>query len=132
MRGTGAHLATRRPLYRRAIATAELTLILPAVLFMIALFMRSAFQAHLAEAIVAWYSARMWTLWVLLLGLPFAAVVIGCSTIVGNWRADDAFRQAAGQTFGALHSHLAMLLVALATAMAGCVLMIVVLHMAAH
>jgi len=117
---------------KRAIATTELSLILPAVLFMVSLFMRSAFQAHGAEAIVTWYSGRTWTLWVLLLGLPFAALLIGCSTLLRNWRGDEAFRQAAGQTFAAIRAHLAMLLVAVATAVAGGVLVVVVLHMAAN
>jgi anti-sigma factor RsiW len=108
-------------------------LIFPAAFFMISLFMRSAFQpANIPEAIVTWYSGRMWTLWVLLLGLPFAVLVIGCSTLLRSWRDDAAFRQAAGQTLAAIRAHLAMLLVAVTTAMAGGVLVIVILHMAAN
>ena len=93
---------------RRAIAITELTLIFLAALFMIALFMRSAFHpANAAEAIVTWYSGRMWTLWVLLLTLPFAVLVIGCSTLLRSWRDYDAFRRAAGQTLAlpARHRH---------------------------
>jgi uncharacterized membrane protein len=29
-----------------------------------------------------WYSARMWTLWLLLLILPFAVLVSGCATLL--------------------------------------------------
>jgi hypothetical protein len=118
---------------RRAVAVTELTLILPAALFMSSLFMRSAFRpAKVPEAIVTWYAGRAWTLWVLLLGLPFAVLLIGGSTIVQSWRHDDAFRQAALQTLAAIRAHAAMLLVAVATAIAGGVLAIVVLHMAAN
>jgi hypothetical protein len=118
---------------RRAIAITELTLIFPAALFMLALFMRSAFHpANAAEAIVTWYSGRMWTLWVLLLTLPFAVLVIGCFTLLQSWRDDDAFRRAAGQTLAAIRAHLAMLFVAMATVMAAGALVIVVLHMAAN
>jgi hypothetical protein len=118
---------------RLAIATVELMLMVPATLFMISLFMRSAFPpATMAGAIVTWFSGRMWTLWVLLLGLPFAVLVIGCSTLLRSWRDDDAFRQATRRTLATVHGHLAILLVAVATAMAGGVLVIVVLHMAAN
>ena len=118
---------------RRAIAIAELVLVLPALLFMTSLFMRSAFgPATVAGGIVTWYSGRMWTLWVLLLGLPLAALVTGCSTLLWSWRDDDAFRRAAWQTLAAVRTHPALLLVAATTATAGGMLVIVVLHMAAN
>ncbi len=118
---------------RRAIAITELLLILPAVLFLVSIFMRSALQpTGMAEAIVTWYSGRTWTLWVLLLGLPLAVLVIGCATVASSWQDDEAMRRAAGQTFAAARAHLAVVLVAAATAMAGGVLLIVVLHIAVN
>jgi len=57
-----------------------LALIVPAGLFMCALVARNLPQTALAspaEGLVAWYSARMWTLWLLLLAMPCAALVTG-------------------------------------------------------
>jgi hypothetical protein len=68
----------------------ELVLLFPAALFMTAVIVRN-FQplqyepAHTAQMIVTWYAGRVWTLWVLLIGLPFTALVIGCVTLVWNW-----------------------------------------------
>ena len=53
-----------------------LVAIVPAALFMAALVVRNLPQTGLAapaDHLVAWYSARMWTLWLLLLLLPAAA-----------------------------------------------------------
>jgi hypothetical protein len=41
--------------------------------------------AHTAQQIVMWYSVRHWTLWVLLIGLPFAALLTGYGTLLRNW-----------------------------------------------
>ena len=35
-----------------------------------------------------WYSGHMWTLWVLLLALPFAGMVTGCGTLLREWNRD--------------------------------------------
>jgi hypothetical protein len=60
----------------RIIAVLELVLIFPAALFMTALMLRNLQPlqyepARSAQQLVMWYAGRMWTLWVLLLGLPF-------------------------------------------------------------
>jgi len=111
----------------------ELMFLLPSVLFMLSLFTRSAFHpANAAAAVVAWYATRLWTLWIFLLGLPFAALVIGYTTLLGSWRDDRAFRLATVQMCSALRTHVAMLLAAVAAVMAAAVLMVVVLHMAAN
>ena len=66
---------------KRTIAAAELLLIFPAALFMIALFMRNVQPqpmepAHTFQQIVMWYSARPHIgLWVFLMGLPLAVFV---------------------------------------------------------
>jgi hypothetical protein len=45
-----------------------------------------------------WYAARMLTLWVLLIALPFAVMVTGCVTLARNWRDDMNPPKAAQQT----------------------------------
>src|SRR5258708_12002912 len=74
----------------RIIAAMELALIFPAALFMTALVVRSLSPlpyepAHTAQQLVMWYAGRMWTLWVLLLALPFTVLVTGCATLRYNW-----------------------------------------------
>ena len=118
-------------------AAAQLLLIFPAVLFMGALVVRELQPlqhepAHTAQRIVMWYSARMWTLWVLLIALPFAVLVTGCVTLARNWRDDVELPQAAQRTLAALHADRAMLFVAATTLTAGAVLAIVAMHMLAN
>jgi hypothetical protein len=119
---------------RYAIATTELVLIFPAVLFMTSLFVRNLQPeqyepAHTAQQIVAWYAARPRVgLWVLLIALPLAVLVIGCSTLARRLKDDIELRQATRQTIAVLSTHLAMVLVAGATLAAGGVLAIVALH----
>jgi hypothetical protein len=66
---------------KRTIATTEVLLILPSVLFMTALFVRNLQPlqyepAHTAQQIVDWYAARPRVgLWLLLTALPLAVLV---------------------------------------------------------
>lgn len=119
---------------KRAIAITEVVLIFPAALFMTALFVRNLQPmqyepAHTAQRIVMWYSARPHAgLWVLLMALPLAVLVTGCVTLLRSWKADAELRQSARQTLAAVRSHLATLLVAVATLTSGGVLAIVALH----
>jgi hypothetical protein len=123
---------------KRAVIVAQLLLIFPSVLFMGALVARElqpSLQnepAHTAQQIVMWYAVRMWTLWVLLVALPFAVLVTGCVTLARNWRDDMKLPQAAQQTLAAIHADRAMLFVAAMTLTAGAILAIVILHMAAN
>ena len=119
---------------KRAIAATELILIVPAALFMTALFVRNVQPlqyepAHTAQRIVMWYAARPHVgLWVFLIALPFVVLVTGCATLLRSWNDDVQLRQAAAQVFTALRAHLAMVFVAAATLTAGGVLAIVTLH----
>ena len=119
---------------KRAIAATELILIVPAALFMTALFVRNVQPlqyepAHTAQRIVMWYAARPHVgLWVFLIALPFVVLVTGCATLLRSWNDDVQLRQAAAQAFAALRAHLAMVFVAAATLTAGGVLAIVTLH----
>ena len=119
---------------RRAIATTQLLLISPAVLFMTALFVRNIQPeqyepAHTAGQIVMWYAARpRLGLWVLLIALPLAVFVTGSATLLRSWNDDGELRQVTRQTVAALRAHLAVVLVAAATLTAGAILAIVGVH----
>lgn len=118
-----------------SIAALELLLIFPAVLFMAALFARSIqpvqFEpAHSAQRIVDWFAARTHIgLWLFLIAFPLTVLVTGCISLVRNWRNDASLREAARATLAALRSHLAAILVAAATAVAGGILAVVALHL---
>jgi hypothetical protein len=106
----------------RVVAALELALILPAGLFLSAVLVgagdRTQYElTRLAQRIVAWYSARMWTLWILLLALPLTALVTGGGTLLRGWNVG------AGPT---------MLVIAATTLAAAGILVIVVLHMLAN
>ena len=122
-----------RPI-QRTIAAAELLLLFPAALFMTALFARNLQPppyepAQTAQRIVMWYAARpLVGLWVLLIALPFAALVAGCATLRRSWNDDVELRQAARHALAAIRAHLATLIVAVATLTAAGVLAIVAVH----
>jgi hypothetical protein len=119
---------------KRALATLELLLIFPAALFMSSLFVRQMqppqYQpAHTAQLIVEWFSARPHLgMAVLLIALPFAALVIGSATVLGYWRSDASFREAAVEIVAVVRTHFALLLVIAATLIAGGILAVVVVH----
>jgi hypothetical protein len=103
------------------VASLQLLLILPAAFFMFALFARSAFSpATQAETVVLWYSARMWTLWLLLLALPLVAFVSGAVMLVRS------------EALAVVRAHFGTLCLAAMEVAAGGILTIVVLHMAAN
>ena len=122
---------------KRAIAATELLLLSPAALFMSALLVRTlqpleTARTGAAQQIVMWYAGRRWTLWVLLLALPLAALVTGCATLLQSWNGDTELRQRVRQTLAAVYAYPTNLLVATATLAAAGILAIVVLHMAAN
>ena len=121
--------------FKRAIAATELLLILPATLFMAALFMRNVqpeeYQpAHTAALIVNWYAhGPVWlTLWILLMAMPLAVLLLGGATLLRSWKDDFELRQAARQMAASIRRHFATLLVALATIGAAGILAIVAMH----
>jgi hypothetical protein len=101
----------------RLVAAAELLLISPAALFMTALFVRNlspktAEPAMTAQRVVMLYASNVHVgLWLLLVGMPLAALGIGCATLLRQWSDDAALRQAVIS----LRAHFATLLIALAT-----------------
>ena len=122
---------------KRIIAATELVLIFPASLFLTAVVARHLQPlqyepAHIAQQIVTWYSVRYWTLWVLLIGLPFAALLTGGVTLLRNSNGGTEERQAARQSSAAIHAHLPTRIIAAATLAAGLILAVVALHMLAN
>lgn len=120
---------------RSALATVELALIFPAMLFMTALFVRNVqpqqFEpAHTAERIVAWYAARTSVgLWLFLIAFPLAVLLIGSVSLVRSWRADAALQAAAVECARAIRRHFAVVALALATVASAGVLAIVALRL---
>src|SRR4029077_986948 len=101
---------------KRTLAATELLLVLPASLFMTALFVRDIQPApyepaQTARRLVDWFSARPHLgLDVFLIALPLAALGIGCATVLRSWRSEEELRQAASKTLAAVRAHLATLL----------------------
>jgi hypothetical protein len=120
---------------KRTIAATELLLVFPAALFMTSLFVRNLQPApyepaQTARHLVEWFSARpLLGLDVFLIALPLAVIVIGCAALLHGWRSDAELRQAAQETLVAGRAHLATLLIAGATLMAGGILAVVAVHM---
>jgi len=110
-------------------AALELVLILPATLFMAALIIRNlplSEMANGAQWFVMWYSTRVWTLWVLLLALPFAALIAGCVML-----SRDRIERPQAAAAIAPAQPASIFIVVLTLSAAG-ILAIVVLHMLAH
>lgn len=120
---------------KRTIAATEWFLVFPGALFMTALVVRSLqpkqFEpAHSAQRLVDWFSARPHLgLDVFLIALPFAAFMVGCGALVRGWTRDAELRRAALTTLAAIRAHMATLLIAGATLVAGGILAIVAAHM---
>jgi hypothetical protein len=120
--------------FKRTIATIELLLVCPAVLFMTALFVRNIQPppyepAQSARRLVDWFSARPFLcLDIFLIAMPMAALLIGCASVLRTWRTDAQLRQVALSTLAAVRAHAAALLIAAATLTAGGVLAIVAVH----
>ena len=119
----------------RIVAFLELVLILPAVVFMTSLALRNLRSlqhepAHGAQQLVMWYAGRMWTLWFLLLGLPFIAFVSGCAELMRNWNRDIVVPPTSLKSLA--RAHLDSVFIATTTLIAGVILAIVVLHVLAN
>jgi len=121
----------------RFIAVMELVLLLPAALFMTALTLRNlqALQyepARSAQQLVMWYAGRMWTLWILLLGLPFIVLVSGSAELLRSRDRDSVLPLTSWKSLAMLRSQLATLFIAATTLTAGVILATVVLHVLAN
>jgi hypothetical protein len=119
---------------KRAIAATELLLVLPAALFMTALFVRNIQPmeyepARTAQRIVMWYATRPHlALWGLLIALPLTVLVSGSVTLLRSWRNEPDLREAAWRTIASIRPHVATLLITLATVAAAGFLAVVAVH----
>ena len=120
----------------RLVAGMQMALIFPAILFLAAVLVGAGDPpqyelARVAQGIVTWYSARMWTLWLLLLILPLAVLAAGCVTLLGSWnRAVEL--PIARPSLAMLPAPVATFFVAGTTFTSAGVLAVVVLHMLAN
>ena len=120
---------------RRSLAALEITLLLPAVLFMTALFLRSIQPtqlqpSHAAQQIVDWYAARPHLgLWILLIALPITVLASGVIWLSHQWTTTPDLRQAMRTLFAILRAHASVLLVAAASLTSVGILAIVAMHL---
>ena len=120
---------------QRTLATLELLLVFPAVLFMMSLVARSIQPqqyepAHTAQRIVDWYASSPHVgLWILLIAFPLVVLVLGSATLLGEWRKNTDLRNSALQALALVRAHFATLLIACTTATAFGILAIVAMHM---
>lgn len=114
------------------VAVLDFALIFPASLFMAALVIRNLplhEMANGAQWIVMWYAGRLWTLWMLLLALPFVVLITGSVTL---FAAGSRMSNTAQQPLAVIRAQPAIVFIALLTVYAAGILVIVVLHMLAH
>jgi hypothetical protein len=121
----------------RGVAAMQLALICPAALFMSAFLVGAGDPpqydlARIAQRIVTLYSGRMWTLWLLLLALPFTALVAGFVTLRRSWNGDTDTAPAGQHALAMIPAPIATLFVAGTTSISACILAVVVLHMLAN
>ena len=120
---------------KRFVAILEWLLVLPAALFMSALFIREIQPppyepAQTARRLVDWFAASPHIgLGVFLIMMPLAAFVTGGLTVVFSWRRDPQLRRDASALLSAVRPHLSALVIAAATLLSGGILAVVALHM---
>ena len=115
---------------KRTIAIIELLLVFPAALFMVALFLREVQPLAQTGRLVEWFSHHVvFGLYVFLIAMPLAAFVVGCAIVLRSWRSDAEFQRATLEIFATVRAHVASVLIAGATLMAGGILVIVAMHM---
>ncbi len=115
---------------KQTMAIIELLLVFPAALFLTALFLREVQPLAQTGRLVDWFSHHVVLgLYVFLIAMPLAAFVIGSAIVLRSWRSDGEFRRATLEMFTTARAHLACLLIAAVTLMAGGILAIVAMHM---
>jgi hypothetical protein len=121
----------------RLVAATQLALIFPAAVFLTAVLVGLGDPPHyelanVAHRISGWFVARSWTLPLLLLALPFAAMIAGCGTLLYDWRGDATLRAHERCSLAMIPAPIATLLIAWATLSSIAILAIVILHMGAN
>ncbi len=115
---------------KRTIAITELLFIVPAALFMIALFMREVQPLMQTGYLIDWFSQHtFFGLYIFLIAFPVSALIIGGISLFRIWQNDTELRQTALKLFSTLKANLAMLLISMVTLISVIILIIVALHM---
>ena len=115
---------------KRVIATTELVFIIPATLFMIALFMREVQPMMQTGLLVDWFSHHtFFGLYVFLIAMPFSALIIGSIALLKIWQNDYELRQTALKIMSTARANITMILITLLTFSSISILTLVALHM---
>ena len=114
----------------RALAAIELLLLLPAIVFFGALFLRAVQPVIGTGRVVSWYAHHVVLgLYVALVAMPVAALITGSAVMWRSWRIEGEFRRRALQVFTAVRGNVESLLIAASTLMAGAILALVAMHL---
>jgi hypothetical protein len=121
----------------RFVAATQLALVFPATLFLMAVLVGAGDErqydlAHVAQRVVLWYSVRSWTLWVLLILLPFTVLITGLATLLRIWNHDAELPHSARQSLSTMPAPFATLFVGGITLISAGILITVILHMLAN
>jgi cytochrome b561 len=111
-------------------AIAELLLVIPAALFMLALFLREVQPLAQTGRLVDWFSHHVVLgLYVFLVAMPLTAFVAGSAVLLRGWQKDSEFRRATLAMLATARAQAASLVIASTTLIAGSILVIVAMHM---
>jgi hypothetical protein len=112
------------------LAVVELLLVVPATLFMGALFLRDVQPIMGTGHLVDWFSHHVRVgLDIFLIAMPLAAFIVGAPMLLRSWHSDAALRRDALEVCAIVRANAATLLIALSTLIAGGILTIVAMHM---
>jgi ABC-type Fe3+ transport system permease subunit len=117
------------------IAVWSLALILPAVLFVVALSLRQrplvgGVPARAAERIVTWYAEHpQLGLWLLLVLLPLSALILSSSSLLRTWNENPRLQDVTWRALAAIPAHLPAVSLGAITVVAAGVLGLITLHL---
>ena len=115
---------------KTAFAVLEFLLIVPATLFMAALFLRAVQPIMGTGHLIVWFSQHVLVgLDIFLVAMPLAALIVGSTVVLRSWRSDAALRGDALQIRALVRANVAWVLIAISTLMAGGILAIVAMHL---
>ena len=120
----------------RTVAIVQTALIFPAALFLTSVLVGVGDPpqyelAHVARRIVAWYAGKRWTLELLLILLPLAALAAGGATLLQTW-SGEPHAGTPRTSLAAMPAPIATLFVGWATLTSMGILAVVALHMMAN
>jgi hypothetical protein len=117
------------------IATWALALVCPALVFVMALFVRQVqppdFEpARTAERILTWFAAHpQFGLWVVLLLLPLSAFILGSAALLRTWGDNPQLRDYTWRALWAIPAHWPAVSIGGATVLAAGVLTMITAHL---